>query len=170
MRPEESHHSLDDLCSKDDHAACRILEGRQKCYSFTWEMNPENLPPSTAIIRPMESSDLDFVRKGLCEIAWQDLPLDHKLLVTRSENEKLILQEFEARMADPKRRHDYFVAELGGSPVGFVGLGEFIHPEIGIHFGLIADLWTAPEFREQGIGGLLLDHGIRFLKSKGYKR
>ena len=130
----------------------------------------ENLSSQSITIRPMEISDVDFIRIGLCEIAWQDLAEDHKLLVTRSENDKMILQDFESRRNDPKRKIDYFVGELGKISVGFVGIGEFVHPEIDLHFGLIADLWTEPEYRERGIGGLLLDCATKLLKMKGYKR
>jgi ribosomal protein S18 acetylase RimI-like enzyme len=62
------------------------------------------------------------------------------------------------------------VAELAEVSIGFVGIGEFIHPEIDMHFGLISDIWIEPEFRRQGIGSLLIEYGIRMLMLKGYKR
>jgi len=118
----------------------------------------------------MVSADLDFIGKGLCKLAWQDLAEDHKILTSRSENDRMILQDFESRRNDPKRSNEYYVAERAKISVGFVGVGEFIHPEIGIHFGLIPDLWVELDFRNEGIGGLLLDYAIKQLKLKGYKR
>jgi ribosomal-protein-alanine N-acetyltransferase len=62
-------------------------------------------------------------------------------------------------------RYYFFVGELDGEVVGFVDMEKESET-----VAQITGLAVAPEFRGRGIGSALLDFGLRFLKSLGFRK
>jgi ribosomal protein S18 acetylase RimI-like enzyme len=120
-------------------------------------------------IRPMEEADLPFVRRGLAETNWQDIPEDQKAFLARAECDRRIFDDFDRFLKEPKFKFQAFVATLeDGKPAGYVSVGELNNPAVGLPMGGVIDFWVAPELRKRGIGGTLLDYALGRIKSSGY--
>ncbi len=60
----------------------------------------------------MRDSDLAFVRRGLSETNWQDIPEDQKRVLNRAECDKRIFADFERYLNTERFKFRVFIAEL----------------------------------------------------------
>jgi ribosomal protein S18 acetylase RimI-like enzyme len=117
----------------------------------------------------MRESDLPFVKRGLSETNWQDIPHDQRAVITRRDADRRVYEDFDRFRKDDKFKFSLFVATLeGGTRAGYVSVGELVNPAVGIRLGSILDLWVSKEFRGRGIGGRLLDFALEQIKKRGY--
>jgi ribosomal protein S18 acetylase RimI-like enzyme len=128
------------------------------------------MPPETNItIRQMKGTDMPFIRRGLSETNWQDVPDDQKAVLDRAECDKRVRDDFDRFMKEPKYKFRVFIAQSGeGGQLGYISVGETCNPAVGLVFGAIFDFWVEPESRNGGVGGMLLEHAIKYLRSRGY--
>ena len=120
-------------------------------------------------IRPMKKSDLPFVRRGLSETNWQDIPEDQKAVLKRKDCDKRIFDEFERYSKDKKYKFKVFVAESDSKErLGYISVGVWMDPTVGLKLGAVFDFWVEPIHRREGAGSRLLDYALEFLKSKRY--
>ncbi len=120
-------------------------------------------------IRAMKETDLPFIRTGLCETNWQDIPSDQRTLLKREECDRRMMDDFDRWSKDERFKFAVFVAARDGDkPVGFISVGEMMNPSVGLPMGGILDFWVSPEFRRQGIGGALFDFAMDRISSMGY--
>ncbi len=120
-------------------------------------------------IRPMEESDLEFVRSGLSETNWQDIPEDQRRHLNRQECDKRVFEDFERYRKEERFKFRVFVAVANDERrVGYVSVGESMNPAVGLRLGAILDFWVSPEFRGRGTGGRLLDHAMEYIRNRGY--
>ncbi len=120
-------------------------------------------------IRPMQDSDLAFVRRGLSETNWQDIPEDQKRFLNRAECNKRIFADFERYLNTEQFKFRVFVgASANREPLGYVSIGELTNPAVGLRYGGILDFWVAPENRARGIGTRLLDFALGQIRKHGY--
>lgn len=123
----------------------------------------------TISIRPMQDSDLAFVRRGLSETNWQDIPEDQKRLLDKAECDKRIFADFERYLNTERFKFRVFIAVSDDErPVGYVSVGELANPAVGLPLGSVLDFWVAPELRDKGIGTMLLDHALVHIHAQGY--
>ena len=117
----------------------------------------------------MQEHDLPFVKLGLSETNWQDIPDDQKEVITREDADRRVFEDFNRFMKDDKFKFKVFVATTeDGEPVGYISVGELANPTVGIEFGSVLDFWVAKEFRGRGIGGKLLDFALKEIEKRGY--
>ena len=117
----------------------------------------------------MRKSDLGFVRRGLSETNWQDIPDDQKAVIRREDCDKRIFADFKRYTRDKKFKFKMFVGlSEKGERTGYVSVGESMNPTVGLPLGAILDFWVEPHHRGQGIGGRLLDYGLDYLQSQRY--
>jgi ribosomal protein S18 acetylase RimI-like enzyme len=123
-------------------------------------------------IRPMQKSDLAFIRRGLAETNWQDIPEDQKHVISRYECDKRIYEDFDRYQKNKKYKFKVFVATLkeqgANPPAGYVSAGETMNPAVGLRYGAVLDFWVDPSVRNHGIGNRLLDYALSYIKSQGY--
>ncbi len=116
----------------------------------------------------MKDSDLPFVHHGLSETNWQDIPMDQKKFLDRAECDGRIFDDFERYMKTERFKFKVLTAASEDEPVGYISVGENANPAVGLPLGAVLDFWVAPEFREKGVGGMLLDHALEHIRSEGY--
>jgi hypothetical protein len=90
----------------------------------------------------MRKSDLAFIRRGLSETNWQDIPEDQKHVMSRDECDDRIYENFNRYLKDKKYRFRVFVAtfkEGVNVPAGCVSTGETVNPAVGLRYG---PFWT----------------------------
>ncbi len=120
----------------------------------------------------MRKSDLAFIRHGLSETNWQDIPEDQKRVLSRDECDRRIHEDFNHYQKKKRYKFKVFVAttkEQGSNPpAGYVSVGETVNPAVGLRYGAVLDFWVDPKFRNHGIGGQLLDYALSCIKSQGY--
>lgn len=120
-------------------------------------------------IRPMRDSDLSFVRRGLSETNWQDIPEDQKRFLNRAECDKRIFADFERYLNTERFKFGVFIAVPDDErPVGYVSVGELANPAVGLPLGSVLDFWVTREFRDRGIGTMLLDHALAHIHAQEY--
>ena len=120
-------------------------------------------------IRPMKERDLPFIRTGVCETNWQDIPDDQRTLLKREQCDQRTLDDFDRWSKDERFKFTVFVAAGDeDQPVGFISVGEMMNPSVGLPMGGVLDFWVSPEFRRQGIGGALFDFAMNQMRSMGY--
>ena len=120
-------------------------------------------------IRPMIDSDWPFIERGLCETNWQDLTEDQKLVLTKAESDRHIIEDFQRYLRTEQFKFRVFIATaLSGEPVGYISVGELQNPAVGLPLGGILDFWVDPSFRRQGIGTRLLQYALDYIASYGY--
>jgi ribosomal protein S18 acetylase RimI-like enzyme len=124
----------------------------------------------SASIRLMKESDLQFVRRGLSETNWQDIPEDQRSVLKREDCDKRIFDDFDYFAKTEKYKFKVFIATTSNddSPVGYVSVGETTNPAVGLKLGSVLDFWVSPEFRGQGVGSELLDYAVNYIQSMGY--
>jgi len=128
------------------------------------------LGPQTSIsIRPMQDSDLPFIRQGLSETNWQDIPDDQRKFLDRIKADQRIFDDFDRYRKTERFKFKVFTAVASdGKPVGYVSIGDNSNPAVGLPLGAVLDFWVAPEHRGKGIGGMLLDHALEQIRAQGY--
>jgi ribosomal protein S18 acetylase RimI-like enzyme len=123
-------------------------------------------------IRPMRKSDLAFIRRGLSETNWQDIPEDQKQVVSRDGCDRRIYEDFDRYLKNKRYKFKVFIASLkqlkNNLPAGYVSVGETVNPAVGLRYGAVLDFWVDPTFRNHGIGSQLLDYALSYIKSRGY--
>ncbi len=120
-------------------------------------------------IRPMQDSDIPFIRRGLSETNWQDIPGDQKKFLDRAECDQRIFADFDRYLRTERFKFRVFTAVSKlGTPLGYVSVGENANPAVGLPFGTVLDLWVAPEFRDKGVGAMLLDHALAHIRGQAY--
>lgn len=117
----------------------------------------------------MLDSDLPFIRRGLSETNWQDIPDDQKKFLDRADCNQRIFADFDRYLRTERFKFRVFtaVSELG-TPIGYVSVGENANPAVGLPFGAVLDFWVVPELRGKGAGGKLLDHALAHIRGQGY--
>lgn len=63
----------------------------------------------------------------------------------------------------------YFVAIQQGKLLGWVLVGETVHPLLNEPTGVILELYILPMNRGKGYGKRLMTHSLSFLKQRGFK-
>ncbi len=63
----------------------------------------------------------------------------------------------------------YFVAIHQGKLLGWILVGETVHPLFNDPTGIILELYILPANRGKGYGKWLMKHSLSFLKQRGYK-
>lgn len=117
----------------------------------------------------MQDSDLPFVRKGLRETTWEDIPDDQKVVLSKSECDRRSFEDFQYYRNNDRFKFRVFVAVIEEkTPAGYISVGETVNPPVGLPMGTILDFWVTPEYRRRGIGSRLLDHTIEYVRSQGY--
>jgi len=120
-------------------------------------------------IRPMQDSDISFIRRGISETNWQDIPDDQKEVLDRTACDGLVFDDFERFLKNERFKFRVFIAvSETDSQVGLISVGELTNPTVGLPCGAVLDFWVAPEFRRHGIGSRLLDHALGYLLTQGY--
>jgi ribosomal protein S18 acetylase RimI-like enzyme len=109
----------------------------------------------------MQDSDISFIRKGISETNWQDIPDDQKAVLDGTVCDRLVFDDFERFMKNERFKFRVFIAvSETGSQVGFISVGELTNPTVGLPCGAVLDFWVATESRRQGVGSKLLDHAF----------
>jgi ribosomal protein S18 acetylase RimI-like enzyme len=117
----------------------------------------------------MQDSDLSFVRIGLCETTWEDIPDDQKAFLNKSDCDRRSYEDFQFYMSNDRFKFRVFVAVVDEkTPAGYISVGETVSLPVGLPMGTILDFWVTPEHRRRGIGSKLLDHAIEYARSQGY--
>jgi ribosomal protein S18 acetylase RimI-like enzyme len=117
----------------------------------------------------MQDSDCSFIRRGISETNWQDIPEDQKEVLDRSVCDRLAFEDFERFLRDERFKFKVFIAVSESSgQVGYISVGELTNPCLGLPCGAILDFWVAPESRRQGIGSKLLDYALEYLLAQEY--
>lgn len=119
-------------------------------------------------ITPMRESDLTFIRRGLSETNWQDIPEDQRSVLSREDADKRVCEDFDRYRKTEKFKFKVFVARFNDAPVGYISVGELINPDVGIRLGGVIDFWVAPDSRNKGIGGGLFDYALHYIQQQGY--
>jgi ribosomal protein S18 acetylase RimI-like enzyme len=117
----------------------------------------------------MKDSDWLFIKRGLSETNWEDLPQDQKAILTREDSDRLIAEDFQRYLRNEQFKFKVFVATAEkDTPVGYVSVGELRNPAVGIPMGGIMDLWVDPTLQRKGIGQTLLHYALDYVASQGY--
>ncbi len=66
--------------------------------------------------------------------------------------------------------HAFLAREGGNEPVGVLTLAETFAIYAGGRYGVIDELYVAPEHRSSGIGRRLLDAAVTFGRARGWRR
>jgi ribosomal protein S18 acetylase RimI-like enzyme len=129
-----------------------------------------NVPVKIPIrIRLMQDSDIFFIRRGISETNWQDIPEDQKAVLDKIKCDKLVFDDFERFLKNERFKFKVFIADSETDrQMGFISVGELTNPAVGLPFGAILDFWVAPEYRRKGVGGKLLDHALDYIRAQGY--
>ena len=79
-------------------------------------------------------------------------------------------EDFVRCVGDEKLRLRVFVAtsSTNDALLGFISIGELTNPDVEMKLGGVLDFWVSEEFRKKGIGGMLLDHALDYIKRQGY--
>ena len=89
-------------------------------------------------IRPMKESDLVFVRRGLSDTNWQDIPEDQRSVLKREDCDKRVFDDFDYFMKTEKYNFKVFIATSNDySPIGYVSVGETANPTVGLKLGSV---------------------------------
>ena len=122
-----------------------------------------------ATIRLMKKSDFSFVRRGLSETNWQDIPDDQKEVLNKKDCATRIFHDFERYSKDKRFKFVVFVAESDNEErLGYVSVGELVNPTVGLKLGAVLDFWVEPHHRKEGVGSRLLDYALDYLRSRRY--
>ena len=117
----------------------------------------------------MRKTDLAFVQRGLSETNWQDIPDDQKAMLKKKDSDKRIFDEFERYSKLRRFEFKVFVAESDEKdPLGYVSVGVWKDPSVGLRLGAVFDFWVEPNHRREGTGSRLLDYALEYLRSKSY--
>ena len=89
---------------------------------------------------------MPFIRHGLSETNWQDIPKDQKQVLSRDECDRHIYEDFNRYQENKKYKFHVFVATLkqhgNNSPAGYVSVGETMNPAVGLRYGAVLDFWV----------------------------
>jgi ribosomal protein S18 acetylase RimI-like enzyme len=119
-------------------------------------------------VRRAKRNELAIVWKATIQTVWDDLPEDERGRLTRDRWEK----DLRRRLAPYVEggRTEAYVAEEGGTVVGYLLLGEgggFLTSEA---HGFIFDVWVAPDQRGKGLGKHLVEWAVQWAKSRGFRK
>ena len=76
----------------------------------------------------------------------------------------------EAWKENNSRFNVFMALDDSGSPVGVITLAESFAIYAGGNYGIINELYVAPEYRSRGVGRMLLDAIKDFAREKGWER
>jgi len=117
----------------------------------------------------MKKGDLPFIRTGVCETNWQDIPDYQRTLLKRAECDQHTMDDFDRWSKDERFKFAVFVAAGDeDQSIGFISVGDMTNPSVGLPMGGILVFWVSPEFRRQGIGSALFDFAMNKIRSMGY--
>ena len=119
----------------------------------------------------MQESDIPFIRQALVEIFQESTFEGLRPYLTQQMVERKSFQGFSDNIRNDAVKLKVLVATFddgaGESPVGFVSVGEQIHPDVDLLTGKVFDLFVSDQYRNKGIGSRLLDYGLEYLKNLG---
>ncbi len=120
-------------------------------------------------LRDANETDLQLVRKYTVETAWTTFSENERKELDKEKWTKHILEGFE-RLS--KRETDrIFVAEDENHTfLGYLWVGEGSNMMTGLKHGYVYDIFVKKEFREKGIGRILLEKAQNYCREKGYSR
>lgn len=115
-------------------------------------------------VRKARESDAAFILAGRLESARASFPQFKKNATTIGEYRHRIRRAF-------KNSHSkIFIAEMNGTPAGFLWLSLESTKTSLEKFGLIQSLWVSSRFRREGIASILLKYSENFLRMKKYPK
>ena len=117
----------------------------------------------------MKDDDFPFMKQGLVDTNWQDIPEDQRVMLVRENCDIAMLEDFQSCQKNEKLKFKVFVAtDSNDTPLGYISIGENQLPTVKISFGLILDFYVDEKYRKKGVGQELLDFALKYINQQGY--